>query len=84
MERVTDDYLTFFCLAKQEGINDVPEDLRPPAEGTKAELVGYPGRMDGWRESERQTQTDRHRQSDTGSYMERQIEGRLPKKKSGR
>jgi len=33
------DYLMFFCLAKREGINDIPEDIGPPAEGTKAELV---------------------------------------------
>lgn len=34
-----DDYLMFFCLAKREGINDIPEDVGPPTEGTKAELV---------------------------------------------
>ena len=33
------DYLMFFCLAKREGINDKPEDIGPPAEGTNAEQV---------------------------------------------
>jgi len=33
------DYLMFFCLAKREGMNDIPEDIGPPAAGTKAELV---------------------------------------------
>ena len=33
------DYLMFFCLAKREGMNDIPEDIGPPAPGTKAELV---------------------------------------------
>ncbi len=34
-----DDYLLFFCLAKREGINDMPEDIGPATEGTQAELV---------------------------------------------
>ena len=33
------DYLMFFCLAKRESANDIPEDIAPPPENTKAELV---------------------------------------------
>jgi len=35
------DYLMFFCLAKRESANDIPEDIAPPPENTKAELVRY-------------------------------------------
>ena len=38
------DYLLFFCLAKREGINDIPEDIAPPSEGTEAEQVSDPPR----------------------------------------
>ena len=41
VEKKPTDYLMFFCLAKREGINDIPEDIGPPAEGTKAELVRF-------------------------------------------
>lgn len=33
------DYLSFFCLGKRESVDDVPEDLEPPAPGSGAEIT---------------------------------------------
>jgi phospholipase D1/2 len=39
VEASPSDYLMFFCLGKQEGIEDVPEDLEPAEPETPAEIV---------------------------------------------